>query len=92
MAPLREAIVARRKVALAYTGAAGEPSQRTVHPLGLFFWGDRWSVAAWCELRGAFRSFRLDRIDRLRVLDQLFTAAPGQTLDDFVAQASTPRG
>ena len=39
-------------------------------PIGLFFWGYGWSLAAWCELRTAFRSFRLDRIRALEVLDE----------------------
>ena len=33
---------------------------------GLFFWGIVWSVTGWCELRDAFRNFRLDRMSDLR--------------------------
>ena len=87
LAPLRRAIVARRKIRLVYTREDGAQSERTVRPLGLFFWGDRWSTAAWCELRQAFRSFRLDRIERLVLLRERFAVEPGRTLDDYVANA-----
>jgi predicted DNA-binding transcriptional regulator YafY len=54
-----------------------------VHPLGLFFWGNAWSITAWCELRNDFRNFRLDRVSEYRCLEERFESLPGQTLDDF---------
>ncbi len=82
---LRTAMESRRKVRLAYTSADGTETERVVRPIGLFFWGYGWSLAAWCELRTAFRSFRLDRIRALEVLDERFHDEPGRTLDDFMA-------
>jgi predicted DNA-binding transcriptional regulator YafY len=38
----------------------------------LYFWGDVWTLAAWCELRRDFRNFRLDRIDDARVAPERF--------------------
>ena len=86
MATFREAIDARQKVWLAYTDLAGEETERTVRPLGLFFWGYSWSMTAWCELRGDFRSFRLDRMREVRVLESRFVPEPGHTLDDYFAR------
>ena len=80
---LRGAIDARRRVQISYVDAAGDASERAVRPLGLFFWGNTWSLEAWCELRIDFRSFRLDRITELLVLDGAFTNEPGTSLDDF---------
>ena len=82
---LRTAMESRRKVRLEYTSADGSETERVVRPIGLFFWGYGWSLAAWCELRTAFRSFRLDRIRALEVLDERFHDEPGRTLDDFMA-------
>ena len=82
---LRTAMESRRKVRLQYTSADGSETERVVRPIGLFFWGYGWSLAAWCELRVAFRSFRLDRIRALEVLDERFHDEPGRTLDDFMA-------
>src|SRR6185436_18484703 len=35
----REALIARRKIELAYASADGAATRRTVRPLGIFFWG-----------------------------------------------------
>ncbi len=69
---LRRAIEARRKLHLYYRDTDGRDSERTVRPLGCVFWSEVWTLAAWCELRGAFRSFRVDRIRAVEVLDEGF--------------------
>ena len=84
---LRTCIHERRKVRFAYTPGDGAHSTRTVQPLGLFFWGVKWSAVGWCEHRDAFRNFRLDRMERLDILDELFTEVAGRTLDDFLREA-----
>lgn len=84
---LREAVQMRRKVKLDYLDVAGQSSQRSLRPLGCFFWGKVWTLAAWCETRHAFRSFRLDRMDALQLQDAVFKDEPGKTLADFLRQA-----
>ena len=59
------------------------PSERTVRPLGCFYWGAVWTLAAWCESRQDFRSFRIDRISVIEVLDERFAMEPGKTLADL---------
>jgi predicted DNA-binding transcriptional regulator YafY len=87
MAKVRTAADSNRKLAIEYVAAGGETSSRTLWPLGLFFWGSVWTLGAWCELRGAFRNFRLDRITSLMVLDEVFPKIPGRTLQDFIEEA-----
>jgi predicted DNA-binding transcriptional regulator YafY len=43
-------------------------------------------IAAWCELRGDFRDFRIDRIRETRVLDEPFEDEPGKTLRDLLTR------
>lgn len=81
---LRLATDARRKVWLDYCDLKEVLSERIVHPLGSFYWGQVWTLAAWCEARQGFRSFRVDRIRALRVLDERFRDEPGQTLADLM--------
>ncbi len=83
LARVRAAIDGRQKLWIGYTDPSGHETERTVHPLGLFFWGYAWSMTAWCELRDDFRSFRLDRIRAFRELEDPFFPEPGQTLEDF---------
>ncbi len=77
---LRGAIAQRRKVRLEYVDGRSRTSRRTIRPLGLYFWGTVWTLSAWCELRGEFRNFRPDRIERLEVLDETFPDDPEKSL------------
>ncbi|MFT4194414.1 helix-turn-helix transcriptional regulator [Ottowia sp.] len=81
---LREAVQSRHKLGLDYRDVQEAPSRRTVRPLGCFYWGKVWTLAAWCELRGDFRSFRIDRIDAVQVLDERFADEPGKTLAEML--------
>lgn len=83
LATLRAGIEAHQKAWIGYISGEGERTERTVRPLGLFFWGYTWSLTAWCELREDFRSFRLDRIQSLRALEERYVEEPGRTLEDF---------
>jgi predicted DNA-binding transcriptional regulator YafY len=76
----REAVYARRKLGFGYQDLSGQPSQRVVRPLGSFFWGKVWTLAAWCESRQDFRNFRIDRIQALKMLDERFRDEPDKTL------------
>ena len=62
LALLRRAIGERRLVHFSYAREDGEASERDARPLGLYFWGRKWTLAAWCELRTDYRSFRPDRM------------------------------
>jgi predicted DNA-binding transcriptional regulator YafY len=83
--PLRRAIREQRKARFRYVDKAQVASERVVHPLGLAYWGQTWTLTAWCEMRDGFRNFRLDRIDALEILADRFESAPGRTLADFLA-------
>ncbi len=80
---LREATESRNKLRLDYLDLGETTSLRTIRPLACMFWGPVWTVAAWCELREDFRSFRVDRIQDLATLDDRFRDEPGKTLADM---------
>ena len=82
----REAVVARRKLELSYAAPGGPATTRIVRPLGLFFWGRTWTLAAWCELRQDFRNFRLDRVAASSMRDETFEEEPGTALRDMLAR------
>ena len=83
LAAARTAIGEQRKIHMTYQQPNAQPTERTVQPLGLFFWGSVWTMAAWCELRRDFRSFRLDRMQKVVVMKEPYESAPGRTLEDF---------
>jgi predicted DNA-binding transcriptional regulator YafY len=84
---LREAVNARRKVSFNYCDLTGHPSQRVVRPLGCFFWGKVWTLAAWCESRQDFRNFRVDRLEQIAVLPDSFRDEPDKSLAQFLRLA-----
>ena len=55
----------REILAMDYTGGDGKVSNRRIEAVGVTFSYPCWYVAAWCHLRGEYRTFRLDRIDSL---------------------------
>jgi predicted DNA-binding transcriptional regulator YafY len=60
--PAREAIRRQCKLHIEYQDVKGKASKRTVWPFALAFFQESRILAAWCELRGALRHFRVDRI------------------------------
>jgi len=85
LAVTREGLTSQRRIRMRYTDERGEATERTVRPLGVFFWGKTWTLAAWCEMRVGFRNFRLDRVGEATLLDR-FEEEPGRTLRDLLAQ------
>lgn len=88
---LRVTAEARHMVQFAYLDLKEQRSERTVRPLGCFYWGAVWTLAAWCETRGGFRNFRVDRIGDLQVLDVRFRDEPGKTLADLFREVEAER-
>lgn len=90
---LREASQAHRKVLVQYSDVADQLTQRILRPLGCFFWGKVWTLAAWCEIREGFRSFRLDRMGRVQLIegkDGHFNDETGKMLADYLRSAAPP--
>jgi predicted DNA-binding transcriptional regulator YafY len=81
---LRGAIELRRKLRIAYRDESGRDSLRTIRPLACFMWSAVWTLGAWCERRNDFRSFRVDRIAELTMLDEPFRDEAGKTLADMM--------
>ncbi|KIN64724.1 Transcriptional regulator [Sulfitobacter noctilucicola] len=84
---LRSAVKAQQKVRLTYTDQDGTVTTRKVRPLHMEYWGRVWTLTAWCELSRDFEVFRLDLIESLEALPDLFVDTPGRTLADFAARS-----
>jgi predicted DNA-binding transcriptional regulator YafY len=91
LAVLRQAVRECRRLRFWYTNAAGVASERSVRSLALSFYGPIWLLVGWCELREAFRTFRLDRMRDLEVLESV-PPEPGRTLQDFLAAMEAEPG
>ncbi|MFC4426821.1 helix-turn-helix transcriptional regulator [Deinococcus navajonensis] len=67
------AVRERRQVGLTYTSVQGQGTQRVVDLYRAVHLDGRWYAVGWCHLRAERRSFRLDRIGELEVLESAFT-------------------
>jgi len=70
VAPARAAIRDERKLRIRYRAEDGQYTERVIWPFALAFFEGARVLAAWCELRGAHRHFRVDRVDDMVVLDE----------------------
>ena len=70
---LHQATINFQRVELAYRALhTDEVTKRKVDPYYLFFQSDFWNLRAYCNLRKDFRTFALDRIASLKVLNEHF--------------------
>ncbi|SES16052.1 WYL domain-containing protein [Tranquillimonas rosea] len=87
MPAIRAAIRARQKLSILLLGEEDTGSARVIRPLKLDYWGRVWTVTAWCEASQGFTELRIDQIETLKVLPQLFVDEDGKTLADFRTRA-----
>ena len=81
---IHQAISAQCVLALHYRDEAGHLTWLDIQPLGLFFWGEHWLLAAWCERRDDYRCFRLDRCLNITLTPRRFSESAERSLADFL--------
>ena len=83
---LRGAIESSQIVEATYGDEKERVTERRLRPMALLFWGNVWTLVAWCELRVDFRSFRIDRLRPFATLEVTFVQERGQRYEDFLAR------
>ena len=86
---VRRATDENRKLSIDYLSLEGEQTKRVIWPMMLYFWGNKWTLGAWCELRKDFRSFRVDLIDRIEETGELYQIEPGRDLAAYIEYQSS---
>ena len=69
---LRKAIRDEQMIEIDYENLKGDRLRRTILPIILTYYTEVAVVAAWCNYRGAFRNFRIDRIMKTTVTRKHF--------------------
>jgi predicted DNA-binding transcriptional regulator YafY len=80
---IRLAIRGEKKLAISYRHPDGTNTERTVWPFAIGYFDHARCVAAWCELRRDYRSFRVDRITALETLPERYPRRRGQLLKEW---------
>lgn len=84
---LAEAIRRRRRLRMTYRAFSGDETRRELSPHGLVVHSGRWYLAGFDHLRKDLRTFRVDRMLRMRVIDETADDPPERF--DAVAYVST---
>lgn len=66
------------------SGGRGETTTREVEPLGLVHYLEHWHLIAWCRVREDYRDFRLDRIQKVEVLEERVAPRVGFDLQEYL--------
>lgn len=69
---IRLAMRGEQKIAITYRDGSDQLSRRTVWPFLVGFFDRILLMVGWCELRRDYRSFRLDRVTELAVLNERY--------------------
>ncbi len=89
---LRRAARDRRCVRMRYQSLnRPHPLERVVDPYALVHRWGWWYAIANCHLRQALRTFRVDRIRELTVLDETFEVAPDFDVKEYLAEDGWPQ-
>jgi len=80
--PIASAVLQRKKLAIDYYSRdRDEALERTVSPQRLTHYRDNWYLDAWCHLRNGLRSFSLDAVRKVVLLDEVAQEIADEELD-----------
>jgi predicted DNA-binding transcriptional regulator YafY len=84
---VRRAIREQHQVSIVYrSGSQAQPQSRRIDPYALVHRWGWWYLFGHCHLRSAIRCFRVDRIDKLTLLDKGFKMPAGFDIREYVAR------
>ncbi len=69
---IQMALTNLNKIQLGYCSVDNKETKRIIEPFALYYSQENWVLIAWCQMRDSYREFRLDRIQRLIVLNDRF--------------------
>ncbi len=88
---LQQALAERRVLRFRYQGAGKmEFIERTVEPLGLIRYLERWHLIAWCRDRRDCRDFRTDRMSQVTTLRETFEPHEEFSVADYLRSMPQP--
>jgi predicted DNA-binding transcriptional regulator YafY len=88
-AVFRQGIKQRTVINICYMSLSETESGREVLPLGLFYWGGKWTLGTWCLLRQDYRDFRLDRISKATIAEQQPEMDATINLNNYIQHQAT---
>lgn len=87
---LKSSILHCRNVKIRYAGVSASVSERTVSPLKLMYKAKAWYLKAFCTEKQDFRTFKLNRILELEVLEEGFSKQEFAAVDIVSSKSYAP--
>jgi len=80
-----QAVAQRRCLKISYDArSSGERTERVICPQRLVYYRDNWYLDAWCHVKKALRSFSVDQILNLNLLNERARDIPEDTLNEVL--------
>ena len=73
LSAIQMAIINFRLTEITYQDKEGAITCRTIEPVAIYSYNEKWIVVGWCHLRQDYRAFRLDRIMHFKIFEEKFT-------------------
>ena len=87
---VRLAIRNEHKLVITYRSPDGSDTERIIWPFLIGFFENSRIVAGWCEMRQAYRHFRIDRIVRIEPTDTRYPRRRAAMLKEWRAENKVP--
>jgi predicted DNA-binding transcriptional regulator YafY len=84
-AAVGSALLRRKRLHLRYHARYNDqPTEREVSPQRLVYYRDNWYLDGWCHLRNDIRSFAVDAVERIEILESRAKDVPEKELDEVL--------
>lgn len=70
-------------ISIEYESSDNEITERNVEPMALVYKNRKRNLVGWCHLRNDWRSFRLDRIEMIKLNKTVFTPRDNFNISEF---------
>jgi predicted DNA-binding transcriptional regulator YafY len=83
LSKIQHAIIEQTQIKITYRSSKDELSERVIEPIGLVFYAFSWHLIGFCQLRGDYRDFNVERIKELRNINLPFKITSHISLSDY---------
>lgn len=84
-AAVGSALLRRKRLHIRYHARYNDqPTEREVSPQRLVYYRDNWYLDGWCHLRNDIRSFAVDAVERIEILESRAKDVPEKELDEVL--------
>lgn len=89
MGVVHTTIEKRHWLKIVYNSLSDVVTDRTVFPLGLFYWSGRWTLGGWYQMCGDHRDFRIDRITTIDFCECTGVFPEGVSISAYIERKNT---